>query len=223
MTAAEKYGEAYFTSDDEPNDYGPDLPYDWEHREGQMKATLADIERLCLPFKTVLDAGCGTGLLVRAMLQKGYKAQGVDISRWAVMNADEKARAHLWHGDIGDMPWLEDRAFDLVVCMDTLEHLEPNGIGPALDEMFRVANREVILRMPCARPLEWLATPDPGALKGPTGDGTHMMVVSTDFWEWEIARRGWLLSSRVHNVNLCMLSRTTYFVARNPEYQFEDK
>lgn len=223
MTPDEKFGEAYFTSDDVPNDYGPDLPYDWEHREGQMRATLSDIEHFCLPFKTILDAGCGTGLLVRVMTEKGYKPQGVDISRWAIANADDKAKAHLQHGNICDISWLEDREFDLVVCMDTLEHLEHEEVGRALDELFRVADREMIFRLPCARPLEWLSNPDPEALADASGDESHSMVVPASYWEWEIARRGWLLSARVHNVDLCMLPRTTYFVARRPEFQLRGR
>src|SRR3990167_2449572 len=44
---------------------------------------------------TILDYGCSRGYLVRALRGFGYKAYGVDVSAWAIENADEIAKPHL--------------------------------------------------------------------------------------------------------------------------------
>lgn len=71
----------------------------------------------------VLDLGCGTGLITRAL---PGSVTGVDIGSWKI----ERARQHCPHaffleGDVEDLSaLLSDNSFDAVVCTDVLEHLE---------------------------------------------------------------------------------------------------
>jgi ubiquinone/menaquinone biosynthesis C-methylase UbiE len=220
--AGETYDAAYFTSDDTPNDYGPDLPYDWQHRQVQMRETVKDIQAMCLPFTTVLDVGCATGLLIRALVQEGYDAQGVDTSTWAMDNADAAVKDRVHGGDACDLKYSESE-FDLVTCLDTLEHLTHDQASAALTHITRVAKREIVLRMPYAMPVEWLANPDPKALAEPTGDASHTLVVPVEYWLWQIQRRGWLTSHIVYAAGLCMLPRVVYLVARRPAFQYKGR
>ena len=88
---------------------------------------------------TVLDAGCGTGIVLsqlRRMMPAG-RALGVDTSVHAL--AFCKARGHrlLAVASVSELP-LPDDAADLVVCADVIQHLPPGGDQLALRECLRV-------------------------------------------------------------------------------------
>lgn len=91
---------------------------------------------------TILDAGCGTGLITRHINSNSIIA--LDINQWAV----KRARLHLSNrvqcivGDTEYLP-LASNVFDVVICTDVLEHL----LNPdrSLKEMLRVMKSEAIL------------------------------------------------------------------------------
>ncbi len=94
---------------------------------------------------TLLDVGCGDGLLLSLVKEKGIEAKGVDISE----KGAEKARAKghdVVVGDIsGPLPF-PDNAFDIVTALDVLEHLyAPEAL---LREAARVSRRWVIVSVP---------------------------------------------------------------------------
>jgi demethylmenaquinone methyltransferase/2-methoxy-6-polyprenyl-1,4-benzoquinol methylase len=65
---------------------------------------------LSLPAgSAVLDAGCGTGDLCRALASCGYRSVGIDISRGMLSSA--RCEAALVEGDILEMPF-GDESFD---------------------------------------------------------------------------------------------------------------
>jgi len=198
------------------------MPYTWESRKGILDATVADIKAFCLPFKTVLDVGCGTGLLVRALKEAGYDANGIDVSSWAIENADPVVANQVFEADACAIPF-KDKKFDLVVSMDTLEHIPVEQSSKALQECMRVSSREVMFRMPCARECEWLSDPHGEALAKETGDESHVTVLPDSHWKWEIQRAGWLLVCQVNAFDLCLLPRMRHFVARRPEYQLNSR
>jgi SAM-dependent methyltransferase len=76
-------------------------------------ADLADVIVGRLRPKTVLDAGCGAGLLVQALRDRGVDAYGFDPSDTAIAGAAEPVRAYLWVGGPGDP--IHDR-YDLITC-----------------------------------------------------------------------------------------------------------
>ena len=84
--------------------------------------------RVPLAGKRVLDIGCGGGILTEAMARKGADVTGIDLSEKALKVADlhglesgvtvryEKIAAE-------DMALREPAAFDVVTCMEMLEHV----------------------------------------------------------------------------------------------------
>ena len=90
---------------------------------------LAWIDGHCgLAGKTVLDVGCGGGLLSEAMSAQGARVTGIDLSDQAL----SVARLHLLESgrqvdyrkvSAEDLATLEAGAFDVVTCMEMLEHV----------------------------------------------------------------------------------------------------
>ena len=83
---------------------------------------------------TVLDVGCGEAHL-RELIGHG-RYVGIDLHAAADVQVDMEQVA---------LPFGDD-AFDCVVCLDVLEHLEM--IHPAFTELIRVAHSHVIVSLP---------------------------------------------------------------------------
>ncbi|MBW2731350.1 MAG: class I SAM-dependent methyltransferase [Deltaproteobacteria bacterium] len=77
---------------------------------------------------SIVDVGCGEGLLVEEYRAKGYEMQGVDLNY-----ASEAVR----RGDITALP-VDDASVDLALCLDVIEHLNFSQQGLALFELHRV-------------------------------------------------------------------------------------
>ena len=79
---------------------------------------------LCLPGSDVLDVGCGKGEVAALFEQLGCTITGLDLDAEAVERMEELGfDAHLCDLDT-DAPAkiLSDQQFDVVVCLDVLEH-----------------------------------------------------------------------------------------------------
>jgi SAM-dependent methyltransferase len=74
-----------------------------------------------------LEAGCATGLLVKALRGRGVEADGFDFSRWCVENAHPAARPWIRWGDALELA-PPARPYDLVLALDILEHVPPDAV-----------------------------------------------------------------------------------------------
>ncbi|MFA5942660.1 MAG: methionine biosynthesis protein MetW [Candidatus Paceibacterota bacterium] len=95
---------------------------------------------------TVLDVGCGDGLLLRMLRDRGIEGRGLDLSETAV----ELCRKDGFDVCVGDftqraLPFADD-SIDYVVALDVLEHLYAPEI--LVKEMARVARVAVVLGVP---------------------------------------------------------------------------
>ena len=114
---------------------GMDQPAEFRHR------TAAGL----IEGGSVLDLGCGDGLLFRLLGKKIEKGVGLDISPEAVRKAKEKGFDARLHSFDDPLPF-EDNTFDYVVLLDVLEHVyDP---VPLLREAARVSKNSVIVGVP---------------------------------------------------------------------------
>ncbi|MGD2279475.1 MAG: class I SAM-dependent methyltransferase [Candidatus Omnitrophota bacterium] len=74
--------------------------------------------------KTILDIGCGEGTLLKMLKEKGNKVFGLDASREGLVACREKGI----DSEVIDISTekfaFKNDTFDIVLCLETLEHLE---------------------------------------------------------------------------------------------------
>lgn len=96
---------------------------------------------------TVLDAGCGEGETLERLdgLLSG-SITGIDLNPESVEFAAKRIPSGEFQvADLTDLPF-EDDSFDLVLCLEVLEHLP--APAPALAELSRVCRGDIVLSVP---------------------------------------------------------------------------
>lgn len=120
---------------------------------------------------SVLDAGCAMGFLVEALRQRGVEAYGMDISEYAIARVAEEIKPFCWVGDLTQPQ--PPRRYDLVVCIETLEHLHAEDLDAALQNLCDAADD-----------ILFSSTPDDYS------EATHFSVHPQEHWASLFAARG---------------------------------
>jgi trans-aconitate methyltransferase len=100
-----------------------------------------------LDVQRALFVGCGEGImLARLDLEAFESIHGLDIETASVVAASgTHPIARFSIGDVGLLPFAA-RSFDLVVCLEVLEHLE--NPGRAIEELVMVSRRYLVVSVP---------------------------------------------------------------------------
>src|SRR5690242_12773644 len=109
----------------------------WWYR-GRRRIVAIELRRLPLRHGCdVLDAGCGAGQTLDDLAALGtvHHVHGVDMSEQAVAAARARGHINVAVSGIESLPH-EDEAFDLVTCLDVVEHT-PDDVA-TFTELFRV-------------------------------------------------------------------------------------
>jgi hypothetical protein len=162
---SERFDENYYRTS-----CGP--PYERSPHWLEFFGALADQIVQTVAPRTVLDCGCAMGFLVEALRARGVEAFGFDISRYAIEQVAEDARPYCWAGSLLDP--LPGR-YDLVVCIEVLEHLEQVDSERALENMCRWSD-------------DILFSSSPSDLDEPT----HFNVQPVEYWAELFSRQGFL-------------------------------
>jgi SAM-dependent methyltransferase len=83
--------------------------------------------------KTHLDIGCAFGVLVTYMRERGVESYGIDFSEYAIKEAYIEARPFV--KCISILDYETDKEFDLVTCIEVVEHLEKADEDAAIDKI----------------------------------------------------------------------------------------
>ena len=100
-------------------------------------------QRIPLAGKNVIDVGCGGGILAESMAKKGATVTGIDLSDKALKVADLhglESGVSVRYKKIPaeEMAELEPGQFDVVTCMEMLEHVpDPASIIRACTKMVK--------------------------------------------------------------------------------------
>lgn len=84
-------------------------------------------------------------------------------------------------------------AYDLVVCTDVLEHVEPEFVDAVLARIFGMATRAIYFQIACR----------PARLKLPDGRNAHLTVEPPEWWKAKLMRL-----CGVHEFRNCMVVDT---------------
>jgi SAM-dependent methyltransferase len=160
--AGSLYGRWYYDSYTVPyedNDH-------WQRFFGQV----ADAIITQLAPKTVLDAGCAKGFLVAALRERGVEAYGFDLSEVAIAQAPEAARPFV---RVGSLTEPIDGQYDLVTCIEVIEHLDPADADRAVATLASASNRVLLSSTP-----------------GDRDEATHVNVQPPERWAQLFAANG---------------------------------
>jgi SAM-dependent methyltransferase len=119
---------------------------------------------------TTLDVGCAHGFLVEALCDRGVDARGFDVSEFAISQVRDDVRSHTWVGSV--LAPIPGR-YDLVTCIEVLEHLDEKDAATAVANLCEVTD-DVI----------FTSTPDD------FGELTHFNVRPLEYWSELFARHG---------------------------------
>ncbi len=109
-------------------------------------------------------------MLVEALRKVGVEAYGVDISEYAIEQADPSIRDYVWQASLTDpLP----RRYDLVTCIEVVEHVPGAGADVVIDNLCAASDRILF----SSSPFDY-------------GEPTHVNVKQPDQWAEAFARRG---------------------------------
>lgn len=129
----------------------------------------------------VLDLGCGTGYLMKHLLEKGVSVTGIDTSDYAVANPMPECIGRVFKGDALQIPYA-DQTFDWVVAWSLLEHLPERDVPQALKEIRRVGKAAYF---EIAIPLH-----EGHSEQIAKEDRTHITIKPFDWWEEKFRQVG---------------------------------
>lgn len=127
------------------------LAHEWWDEKGPMKPLhqlnplrLSYIQKNCpITQKNILDIGCGGGILTESMAKAGAIVTGIDMSHDAI----EIAKKHAAENDVAvnysqkrteDYAIDHQEAFDVITCMEMLEHVpDPTSIIASAKKMLK--------------------------------------------------------------------------------------
>lgn len=104
-----------------------------------LPSLLGWLDEISPGSERILDLGCGTGQLTKALSLRGYKTTGIDISRAMILRARALAPDVTFEvANASAMPFSAN-SFDAAVSLfDTLNHLTRQELPKALSEINRV-------------------------------------------------------------------------------------
>ncbi|HSZ53044.1 MAG TPA: methyltransferase domain-containing protein [Caulobacteraceae bacterium] len=189
------------------------------------------LERLALaPGERVLDLGCGEGRHVHAFhLAPGVQTVGLDADAPSLAKAAEglemlgpgDGRTLFIRGDAYRLPF-DERAFDVVVCCEVLEHLP--DVDAALEEIDRVLKPggRLAVSVPRAWPerICWSLAPGPGGYADQPGG--HVRIFEARALRRTIAGLGfaWRGGHHAHALHSPFWWLKTAFWARRDDHPF---
>jgi ubiquinone/menaquinone biosynthesis C-methylase UbiE len=93
------------------------------------------------PGSTVLDFGCGTGILLPSLVEKSYRVVGLDLSHEMLLAIEKQSLPEVLQicADGSQTPFM-DNSFDAVFCRGSIHHL--HDLRPVIIELNRILKKK---------------------------------------------------------------------------------
>lgn len=132
-SASELYGEEYYLKR-----FGA-IPYDRNPHWLNFFSGIAEELIRSLRPRRVYDAGCAQGFLVEAFYDRGVDAIGRDISEYAISKVRPDIRDRCKVASLVEP--VDGGPYDLVTCIEVLEHIPAEDMGISLDRICAIAEQ----------------------------------------------------------------------------------
>lgn len=184
-----EYGSAYYS-----NYWGGGGPYERNERWLKFFDEVADGLIRDLHPLSVLDTGCAMGFLVEALRKRGVDASGIDVSEYAISEVDSSVAEHC---SVASLTEPLPGRYDLITCIEVLEHLPPAEIDTAIANLCAATDRLLLSTTP-----------------GDFGEPTHLNVQPPEVWSAKLAQHGFL---RELDLDFAYVSPWAALYTRRPE------
>ena len=164
--------------------------YSWEGIAPAIKSYADIVEEWFSDIKTnggeVIDAGCAKGYLVKELTDRGYKAYGFDVSKWAIEEAVKEfpilaLQGKFWVDDITkrfhESNLISDKpsSYNLIILSEVLEHIPEEMIDDLIHDLYKFAGKYVLLDMPLEKDPE-------------DKDPTHITIHPREWWDEKLLK-----------------------------------
>lgn len=106
--------------------------------QGRRTLVASTLERLLPSSSRIADLGCGTGLLLGELVEKGYDMSGIDMHPSHLIKLLQRhPKVLLAQSNVENTPF-KDASFDAVLLLDVLEHVDDEK---TLAEAYRLLKR----------------------------------------------------------------------------------
>lgn len=124
----------------------------WVENQAKISYVFNKTKRFIHSNTSVCEIGIGNGYLLRLISQLGVFPMGIDISRYSITTLKKLFKhnnipVELLRADISQSLDIEnlDEKFDLIYCLDILEHIEGDGIHKAISNLKKMLKKESYL------------------------------------------------------------------------------
>jgi len=126
----DEYGEKYY------KEYKWGVPK-WENHNARIADYLYNKYH---PVK-VLDVGCGTGVLISQLRDRGIDAWGFDNSQYAINNVKKEHKAWFFKADMRDYKFSHKNHWDMILMIEIMEHISLEEAKEIIKKACAITNR----------------------------------------------------------------------------------
>jgi hypothetical protein len=141
----------------------------------------------------ILDYGCATGYLVKALRMLYRDAYGVDHSQWAVENADPAVRDYVRLVREGFRWPFDGMRFHTLIAKDVMEHMREGDV-PEMFRRFKTRAKQIVVVVPLGLNDEFYRIPYMEL------EPDHVVRRDLPWWQQQMEGAGWNVELATHRV-----------------------
>ncbi|MEK7142933.1 MAG: class I SAM-dependent methyltransferase [Patescibacteria group bacterium] len=117
----------YFCPNKDPKDNSRYFDYNTRYLKGNERQRFTGIFEKLAKFKPqggrLLDVGTASGFFIEEANKRGWQAEGVEVSKWAVEYGRKNLKVKIFQGELSQAKF-KSNTFEVVTFLDVLEHFQ---------------------------------------------------------------------------------------------------